>query len=117
MFLNLMILENVLAGLGAQHFLATIKDGKLLLSGSQNFVLPLAGNDEMCAKLQTLMFENYLLESTKPLDILCFSFIEQSRVHLNIISKISLESQLNSFSILYCIFHIAMQCTSVPLNC
>ena len=39
---------------GAQHFLA-MKDGKQLLSGSQNFVLPLAGNDELYAKLQSLM--------------------------------------------------------------
>ena len=36
---------------GEQHFVATTKDRKLLLSVSRNYVLPLAGNDEVCAKL------------------------------------------------------------------
>ena len=48
-----------------KHFLATIKDGKLLLSGSQNFGLPLAGNYELCAKLQTLLVENVFEETEK----------------------------------------------------
>ena len=43
---------------GAQHFVATMKDGKLLLSGSENFVVSLAGDDDLCARLQTLMLEN-----------------------------------------------------------
>ena len=43
---------------GAQHFVATMKDGKLMLSGSENFVVSLAGDDELCARLQTLMLEN-----------------------------------------------------------
>lgn len=47
---------------GAQHFVATIKDGKLLLSGSENFVVSLAEDDELCARLQTLMQEK-LVES------------------------------------------------------
>ena len=49
---------------GAQHFLC-MKDSKLLLSGSQNFVLPVSGNDELCAKLQTLMLENLFEETEK----------------------------------------------------
>ena len=36
---------------GEQDFVATMKDRKLLLSVSRNYVLPLAGNDEVCAKL------------------------------------------------------------------
>ena len=43
---------------GAQHFVATMKDGKLLLSGSENFVVSLAGDDDLCARLQTLMLKN-----------------------------------------------------------
>ena len=37
-----------------------MKDGKLLLSGYYNVVLPLTGNDEVCAKLKLhiLMLEN-----------------------------------------------------------
>ena len=40
---------------GAQQFVATKskKEGKLVLSGSHKFVLPLAGNDKLCYKLQT----------------------------------------------------------------
>ena len=36
-------------------------------SGSQNFVLPQAGNDELCAKLQALMLENVFEETEKEL--------------------------------------------------
>ena len=59
---------------GAQHFLSTVEDGKLLLSGSQNF-------DELCAKLQMYLMKlrkNYLIKPIKPLDILCYSFVEQT---------------------------------------
>ena len=48
---------------GEQDFVATMKDRKLLLSVSRNYVLPLAANDEVCAKLQTLKLEN-LVEET-----------------------------------------------------
>ena len=54
-----------LMGSMKRNFLANRKDGKLLLSGSNNFVLPQAGNDELCAKLQTLMLENVFDETEK----------------------------------------------------
>ena len=67
---------------GPQHFPAIMKDGKLLLSGSQNFVLPLFDNADLCAKWQVSMYENvfeelrkYLLQPIQSLDILCFSFL------------------------------------------
>ena len=71
---------------GSQHFFANIKDVKVLLSGSQNFVLPLAENYVVCAKSQTLMLENVFEETEKELphatnkhlDILCFSFVDQT---------------------------------------
>ena len=43
---------------GVQHFVATLKDGKLLLSGSQNFVVPLLEDEELFSKLRTFMLDS-----------------------------------------------------------
>ena len=48
---------------GAQHFVATMKDVKLLLTHIFAFLLAL--NNEPCAKLHTLMQENAAEENEK----------------------------------------------------
>ena len=42
---------------GAKHVIATLKDGKLILSGAQNLVLSLVEDAELFNRLQNLMLE------------------------------------------------------------
>ena len=49
---------------GAQYFIARQKDGKLSILQTD---LPLSRNDELCAKLQTLMLENVVEEAAEEL--------------------------------------------------
>ena len=48
---------------GIQHLVVTMKDGKLELSGSYNFVLPLVDDQELCSKLESFMLENTVAEN------------------------------------------------------
>ena len=48
---------------GIQHFVVTMKDGKLEFSGSHNFVRPLVDDLELCSKLESFMLENTVAEN------------------------------------------------------